>query len=187
MCLQGGKSEYFEKKWLLVHPLCSVSRINDGFPSGWRMRQRCKRCRTERWGKVYEITWRHVPLNINLYRHRHSNLKSQPDGWPPCCHMTCSRHTRKLAVKVCPVTQFSNEIWQLRSHHRKLNSITVCNVVADRYITSQIPTREPDSFSHVTKRGSLIVSKLRTPVECHCSLAAICGVVSTVTVNRNTL
>jgi len=64
---------------------------------GWRRRQRCS---TERWGKTYEIKWRHVPLNINLYRHRHINLKSQPDGWPPCCQMTCSRHTRKLAVKV---------------------------------------------------------------------------------------
>lgn len=131
---------------------------------GWRMRQRCS---TERRGKACEITWRHVPLNINLYCHRHINLKSQPDGRPPCCHMTCSRHTRKLAVKVCPVTQFSNEIWQLRSHHRKLNSITVCNVAADGNTTSQIPSREPDSFSHLSKRDFLIVFKLKSPVNCH--------------------
>lgn len=151
---------------------------------GWRMRHRCS---TERWGKAYEITWRHVPLNKNLYSHRHSNLKSQPDGWPPCCHMTCSRHTRKLAVKVCPVTQFSNEIWQLRSHHRKLNSITMCNVAADSNTTPLIPSREPDSLSPVSKRVFLIISKLKTPVECHCSLAAICGAISTVTANHNTL
>lgn len=151
---------------------------------GWRLRQLCS---TERWGKACEITWRHVPLNINLYRHRHSNLKSQPDGWPPCCHMTCSRHTRKLAVKVCPVTQFSNEIWQLPSDYSKLHSITVCNVAADCYTTSQIPCIEPDTFSHVSKRSLLTVSKLKTPAQCHCSLAAICGAISTMAVNRNTL
>ena len=150
---------------------------------GWWLRQRCN---TERWGRAYEIMWRHVPLNKILYCHRHSNLKSQPDGWPPCCQMNCSRHTRKLAVKVRPVAQFSKEIQQLRSHHRKLSSITTCNV-ADSCTISHIPSREPDNLSLVSKRGFLIASKRNTPAECHCSLAAICGAISTVAVNRNTL
>ena len=63
----------------------------------------------------------------------------------------------------------------------------MCNV-ADSYTTSQIPSsREPDSLSSVSKCGFLIVPKLKSPAQCHCSLAAICGGISTVAVNRNTL
>ena len=165
------KAWIFRKKMVIDKPFvfCVPYQRRRPFGSctklGWRMRRRCS---TERWGKSNEIKWRYVPLNKKLYRHRHSNLKSQPDGWPPCCLMTCSSHMRKLAVKVCPVTQFSNEIWQLRSHHRKLNSITVCNVAADNYTTPQIPSRELDILSSVSKRGFLVVSKLKTPVQCHC-------------------